>query len=74
MNKEIQWNLVNSGLAGALVLLGSFSTGNITMQSFSFALIASLAVAVTQFKDYWTKEEEEYRKKCPNRKKLFSFI
>jgi hypothetical protein len=32
--KEIVYNIVNSLLAGALVLLGSFSVGEITMKVF----------------------------------------
>lgn len=67
--KEIFWNLINSGLAGTLVLLGSLTNGSLTIQGISIAIVASLIVAVTQFKDYWTNEKHEY-----SNNKLFSFI
>lgn len=68
--KEIIWNIVNSLLAGALVLLGAFTTGHITLESFWIALIAALIVAVTQFKDYWISEKDEYCAKP----KAFGFV
>jgi len=68
MNKEIIWNIVNSLLAGALVLFGAFSTGNITFESFVLAFCAASVVAITQFRDYWSSERPEYHPK------LFSFI
>ena len=58
--KEIIWNLVNSLLAGCLVMLGAFSTGNISWQSFCIAIIAGFVVAINQFKDYWGFEKDEY--------------
>jgi len=67
--KEIIWNLVNSGLAGLLVLLGALTTGEISAESFCIALLTAMIVAVTQFKDYWTTEKKEY-----SSTKLFSFI
>ena len=72
MNKEILWNLINAGLAGALVFLGACSSGSITYQSFIIATIASLTVVFTKFKEYWTTEEPEYRTK--KSLKLFNFI
>ena len=66
--KEIVWNIVNSGLAGALVLLGSLTSGEITPNGFLVALVASLIVACSQFKDYWSNEKSEYSTK------LFSII
>ncbi len=68
--KEIMYNLINSLLAGVLVLLGSFSTGEITTKGFSFAILASLAVAVGQFKNYWESEKKEYSQNL----KLFAII
>jgi hypothetical protein len=68
--KEIIYNIVNSLLAGALVLLGSFSVGEITMKGFCFAVLASLAVAVGQFKNYWESEKKEYSQNL----KLFAII
>jgi hypothetical protein len=67
--KEIFWNLINSGLAGTLILLGALTTGEITAESFYFALLTAIIVAVTQFKDYWLNEKKEY-----SSTKLFNFI
>lgn len=67
--KEIFWNIVNSGMAGALVLLGSMTTGSVTIQSMTAAMMAALIIAVSQFKDYWNDEKREY---CNN--KLGCFI
>lgn len=63
MNKEIFWNLINSGLAGALVLLGSFSDGEFSKHGFILAVVTGLIVALTKFKEYWTNEENEYSAK-----------
>ncbi len=68
MKREITYNIVNSALAGSLVMLGSFTDGSITAQGICFGVIAGLLVAVTKFKDYWTVKEKDY--KC----KLFNFI
>jgi len=57
---EIIWNIVNSLLAGVLVLLGSLADGQITTNGFMVAFIASAIVAFSQFKEYWQKEEKEY--------------
>jgi hypothetical protein len=69
MNKEIIWNLVNAGLAGGLVFLGACSTGHMDKDTFIIAAIVGITAAVIQFKDYWAKEEEEYKYK-----KLFQFL
>lgn len=66
--EEIIYNLINSALAGALVFLGSLSSGKITFEGFGFALIAALIVAITKFKEYWKGEKKEYTTK------LFNFI
>jgi hypothetical protein len=58
--KEIIWNIVNSLLAAGLVMLGAFTDGKITYEGFIAALIAGAVVAITQFKDYWKREECEY--------------
>jgi hypothetical protein len=68
MNKEISYNIVNSLLAGALVLLGSFADGEFTFKGLCFAVVAGSIVAVTKFRDYWSSKEKVY--KC----KLLSFI
>lgn len=67
---EICWNLVNSGIAAALVLLGSFTTGRITWTAVGIAVIAALIVFFTKFWDYWKKEEHEYKTK----KIIFQFV
>ena len=61
--QEILWNLINSGLAGILVLLGSLTSGGISANAFCVALVTALIVAVSQFKDYWKGEEKEYKSK-----------
>ena len=67
--KEIIWNVVNSMLAGGLVLLGGLSSsGMITKESIITSLIASLIVIVTKFSSYWSGEKKEYSVK------LFKFI
>ena len=65
---EIKWNIINSALAGALVLLGSLSTGELTPNSFLLAVIAGGTVAITKFKNYW--EGSNKKGQC----KLFSFL
>ena len=60
MDKEICWNIVNSLLMFAAVMLGALTTGNINLESFLVALVAGSLVAVNQFKDYWQTEKEEY--------------
>jgi len=51
--KEIFYNIVNACLAGGLVLLGSFTTGEITKEGLIFAIIASAIVILSKFKEYW---------------------
>jgi len=65
---EIIWNLINSGLAGGLVFLGSLTAGSITYQGVIGAIIVAGIIAFTKFKDYWGKEEKEYTTK------IFSFV
>jgi hypothetical protein len=67
--KEIIYHIVNSLLAGGLVLLGSFTTGaGITSKGLLFASIAAAIVCVTRFKEYWDGEADEYSTK------LFKFL
>jgi hypothetical protein len=54
-------------LAGGLVLLGSFTTGEITKEGLIFAIIASAIVILSKFKEYWDGEKSEYAK-------VFNFI
>ena len=60
--EEIIYNLINSALAGALVFLGSLSTGEITFEGFYFALIGAGIILITKFKNYWDSEKKEYQK------------
>jgi hypothetical protein len=69
MNREILYNIVNSLLGGFLVLLGALSAGELTSKSICAAIVASLIVAVTQFKRYWELEAPEYSAKV-----LFGFV
>ncbi len=69
--KEIFWNLINSLLAGALVLLGSFTTAQeISLKGILSAIAIAGIVAITKFGNYWAAEEREY-KRVNN---LFMFI
>lgn len=70
MDKEIIWNIVNSLLAGALVLFGGLAGGDINAQTICAAIFAASMAAVVQFKNYWDAEKPEY---CPTTK-LFNFI
>ena len=63
---EICYHLINALIAGVLVMLGSFASGNIRWESFALALFAALVVAITKFKDYWDGEAGEYTKKVFN--------
>jgi len=65
---EILYNLINAGLAGGLVILGSCTTGEITLKGLGIGFIASLIVFVTKFKEYWEGQNNEYSKK------IFNFI
>lgn len=68
---EIAWNLINAGLAGALVFLGAIADGNVTINGIALAVISALIVGITKFRDYWITQEGEYcdSKTC----KLFNF-
>lgn len=76
MNKEIKWHVINSLLAGALVFLGSLSSGDLTIKGAIFALVTSCIVIVTKFRDYWVTEEKEYKNKKRKKQKpqLFQFF
>lgn len=67
-SREVVYNIVNSLLAGILVLLGSFTAGQITGEGVCAAAIASLVVAISQFKNYWDGEKGEYSSK------VFTFV
>lgn len=69
MDREIIWNLINSGLAGGLVFLGGCSTGEISLNTIYYSLMAGVIAGVIQFKDYWSQEKDEYKTI-----KLFKFL
>jgi len=57
---EICYHLINSGIAGTLVFLGSLSNGEITIQGISFGVVAALIIFFTKIKSYWKTQEKEY--------------
>jgi len=66
--KEILYNFINATLAGLLVFLGACTNGEISSKGIIAAIIASLIVMATKFKEYWDGEKKEYTTK------LFTFI
>jgi len=50
-SRDIKFNLLNSALAGALVMLGSLTVG-FSWNSVYVSLVAGLVVFVTKFKEY----------------------
>lgn len=60
---EIAYNVINSLLAGALVFTGALTSGEITLGGVSAAVITSLILIITKFKEYWSTQEEEYCRK-----------
>lgn len=65
---EIIWNLINSGLAGALVFLGACTSGGLNKESIITGLLAAGIIFLTKFWDYWKGEKSEYSHK------IFSFL
>lgn len=57
---EIFYNLINSGLAGLLVLFGAFTAGHIDKEVVIFAGLASAIVFITKFKEYWDGERNQF--------------
>ena len=70
--KEIIWNIINSLLAGGLVLVGSLADGEISWRGIFVAVCAAGGIAIAQFKKYWESEEGEY--KCKKLACLGSFL
>lgn len=64
--KEIFYNVVNSLLAGGLVLLGSLADGDFSIKGFCLAFLAGGIVMITKFKNYWELEKPEYSKRLLN--------
>ena len=63
---EIKYNLINSGIAGLLVFVGSFADGQITPTGIGAAIAAALLAGVIKFKDYWGTQKSEYTNKLLN--------
>ena len=63
---EIFYNLINSGIAGTLVFLGSIADGDLTIKGIAAAFIASMIVLFTKFQSYWKTQEKEYKCKILN--------
>ena len=61
---EILYNLINAGVAGLLVLVGSVVDGSITATGVLAAIGAALIVVCIKFQNYWTKQENEYLAKA----------
>lgn len=65
--KEIIYHVINSLLAGALVLLGSFTTAKaFTLEGLFFAFVTTSIVIISKFKEYWDSEKKDYTTKCFN--------
>ncbi len=61
---ETKWHIINSLLAGALVMLGSFTSANriIDADSIIVALIVSAIVIVTKLREYSDVRLNRYAK------------
>ena len=57
---EIIYNLINSGIAGGMVFLGTLADGKIAIPEILAALGAAGVVALIKFKDYWAGQKGEY--------------
>lgn len=55
IKKRLKLALINAGIAGALVLAGSFSDGTINLQGLIAALSASVIIFLSKMKDYFSK-------------------
>ena len=52
MNKKTKLALINSIIAGALVLAGAFSDGAVSWQGFIASLSAAVIIFLTKMRDY----------------------
>lgn len=69
---EVTAKIINSILAGVLVMLGGMSNGEMSTQTLYFSFVAGAIVAVTQFKTYFEKKQEtKQTKPSPT---LFNFV
>lgn len=72
-NQTIKYNIINSLIAGGLVLFGTISDGSITWQGFLTSLGAAGVVALNQFRDFWQKRGKKIVPKNCKGKGLFQF-
>ena len=55
INQKTKLALINSGIAGALVFLGSFSSGVITSKGIVAGVSAMLIIFLTKMRDHFNK-------------------
>lgn len=72
--KRIVYHVVNSLLAGLLVLVGNFANGEFTWRGLALAGCAAVAVAVIQIKNFIDTLDSENDKQCNTPNNLGCFI
>lgn len=58
---EIYYQVVNSALAGVLVLIGSLANGQITSAGVMSAILAFCLIFFTKFSHYWKTQQKEFK-------------
>jgi hypothetical protein len=58
--REIVYSIVSAFLAGAFIFIGALTSNNITKSTLAMAILAFLLVFVTNFKQYWEGERNQY--------------
>jgi len=67
--KEIYWNLINSGIGGAISFFSAIlAAGKITWEVAGISLFTALVVALVRFQKFWDGEKKEYQTK------IFKFL
>jgi hypothetical protein len=57
---EIIYKLIDAGLAGALVFVGSLTDGNVTAKGIITAVMAAAAITILKFRDYWDGKKYKF--------------
>lgn len=57
---EMIYTMINSALAAGLVFVGAFSDGKVTTEGMAIAGIAAVVVFITQLKQWFDGEKEEF--------------
>ena len=72
--QQIQYHLVNAGIAGFICFMGYFvgAGENMTLRGVFVSLAASLIIFATKFRDFWSENENEIL--LNNRLTFFNFI